>query len=335
MLKKFVIPASLIFCSVAIIENSVASSETMGAISLENAQSDLLMAQSREEKPRIAVIDFDFSSVGSPNLLSLIPGGADGVGDILVTGLVESGEYTVVERSEIETILAEQNLGASGRVDASTAAEIGRILGVNAVVIGSVTQFDLQQQSGGGGAFGIGARKQKTTADVGINVRVVDTNTAEILHTAQGKGNQNQSDSQVSIFGATAGASTSNEGKLLTLATEQAVQEITNSMAQQASTITTLQDTLPQVDALVASVSGNTVVLNKGSNDRYRKEMTVSIERVTEEVTDPETGEVIRRLTTEVAIVELTDVDGKSSLGKLVSGSLPEVGDIAKPIASE
>ena len=334
MWKKLVIPASLMFCSVAIIQNSVASSEKMGAISLDNDQSNLLIAQNSEEKPRIAVIDFDFSSVGSRDLLSLIPGGADGVADLLVTGLVQSGEYTVVERSEIETILAEQNLGASGRVDASTAAEIGRILGVNAVIIGSVTQFDLQQQTGGGGAFGIGARTQKTTADVAIDVRVVDTNTAEILHVAQGNGSQNQSDSQVSIFGISGGSSTSNEGKLLTLATEQAVKEISDSMKQEASAIAALQDTLPQVDALVASVSGNTVVLNKGSNDRYREGMTVSIERVTEEVTDPETGEVIRQLTTEVATVELTDVDAKSSLGKLVSGSLPEVGDVAKPMAS-
>ena len=336
MLKKLVIPASLTVFSVAIIQNSVAASEKPAAISLEKTQSNLLLAQAEtQEKPRIAVIDFDFSSVGSPNLLSLIPGGADGVADLLVTGLVQSDKYTVVERSEIETILAEQNLGASGRVDASTAAEIGRILGVNAVIIGSVTQFDLQQQSGGGGAFGIGARTQKTTADVAIDVRVVDTNTAEILHVAQGSGSQNQSDSQVSVFGINAGASTSNEGKLLTLATEQAVKEISDSMKQEASNIAALQDTLPQVDAVVASVSGNTVVLNKGNNDRYREGMTVSIERVTEEVKDPETGEVIRQLTAEVGTVELTDVDGKSSLGKLVSGSLPKVGDVAKPVASD
>jgi len=48
----------------------------------------------------------------------------------------------------------------------------------------------------------------------------------------------------------------------------------------------------------------------------------------------PETGEVIRKLTTKVGEVKLTDVDAKSSLGKLISGATPQVGDVAKPITS-
>lgn len=331
MLKKIVIPVSLVACSLAFIETRAAFSEELGQFNANFPKHNLLLAENNAEKPRVAVINFEFSNVGSPDLLSLIPNGADGVADILVTGLVQSGEYTVVERREIESVLREQNFGTSGRIDPSTAAEVGRILGVDAVIIGSVTHFDIQERGGGGGFLGVGGSAKRTDADVGLNVRVVDTNTAEILYSTAGKGNQNQSDSEVSIFGATAGASTSNEGKLLTLATEQAVKEITKSMVEQAETIANLQDVLPQVDAVVASVSGNTVVLNKGSNDRYREGMTVSIEKVTEEVTDPETGEVLRQLTEEVATVKLTDVDARSSMGELISGSLPEVGDVAKP----
>ncbi len=57
--------------------------------------------------------------------------------------------------------------------------------------------------------------------------------------------------------------------------------------------------------------------------------MKVSIERVSKEIKDPETGEVIRRLTEQIGIIELTDVDAKSSLGKVVSGANFQVGDIA------
>jgi hypothetical protein len=63
--------------------------------------------------------------------------------------------------------------------------------------------------------------------------------------------------------------------------------------------------------------------------------VTLSIERVTQEVKDPETGEVIRKLTTKVGEIKLTDVDGQSSLGELISGALPQVGDLAKPMATE
>lgn len=335
MLKRLIAPSAAVLFSLALIKSSSASPVP----SWRDSQNIMAQSSVQEtvptEKPRIAVIDFDFSSVGSPNLLSLIPGGADGVADILVTALVQGGKYTVVERSEIETILAEQNLGASGRVDASTAAQIGQILGVRAVVIGSVTQFDIQKQSSGGGIFGVGANVQDTDAEVKINARVIDTNTAEILYAIDGKGNQSQSDSQVSIFGVRAGASTSNEGKLLTLATEQAVKEISDAMGQQMDEIAALQRPVPQVDALVASVAGNTIILNKGKNEGYRAGMTLSIERVTQEVKDPETGEVIRKLTTKVGEIKLTDVDGQSSLGELISGALPQVGDLAKPMATE
>lgn len=98
------------------------------------------------KKIRVAVLDFDYSAVSNPTWLSYFNGGAKGVSDMIVNQLVETGKYRVIERSRLDAILAEQNLGASGRVDASTAAEIGRLLGVEMVVIGSVTQFDIEKK---------------------------------------------------------------------------------------------------------------------------------------------------------------------------------------------
>ena len=69
------------------------------------------------EKVRVAVLDFDFSSVSNLNLLSIFQGGSKGVSDILVNRLVKSGNFVVLERSQIDAILREQNLGNSGRVD--------------------------------------------------------------------------------------------------------------------------------------------------------------------------------------------------------------------------
>lgn len=102
----------------------------------------LLLAQ-KSEKVRVAVLDFDYSGLSNPQWLTFLNGGASGVSDILVNKLVESGRYTVIERSRIDAVLREQNFGASGRVDAATAAQIGQILGVDVVIIGSITQFDL------------------------------------------------------------------------------------------------------------------------------------------------------------------------------------------------
>ncbi len=291
-------------------------------------------------RPRIAVLNFDFSRLSSP-YISSIPGVSQGVSDVLINKLVTNGAYAVVERTQIEAVLNEQDFGSSGQVDTNTAAQIGRILGVEAVVIGTVTQFDLSVRESGGGApvvapFGripiaIGAATKDVDANVQLNARLVNTSTAEILAVAEGQGNVSQSDSAVTVGGFGGGSATSNEEKLLFLATDQAIEQVADQLVQEADRLATLPQALPTVDALVADVFGNTVIVNKGSDDGYQEGMNLSIERVVREVTDPETGEVIRKLTEPVGRIKLTEVDSNSSVGTIVSGGSFSIGDVAKP----
>src|SRR5438552_12401741 len=105
---------------------------------------DLKAAQ---RKKQIAVLDFDFATVDL-GLADRAYGGkqnlARRVADKLVTSLVGLGTCQVIERSQLEKVLREQNLGSQGRIDASTAAKVGRILGVDALIIGNVSIFELQ-----------------------------------------------------------------------------------------------------------------------------------------------------------------------------------------------
>ena len=63
--------------------------------------------------------------------------------DELVTQLFKSGRFSLVERSQLEAVLAEQELGQSGLVTSSQAAEIGRLLGVQLILTGSITKFSI------------------------------------------------------------------------------------------------------------------------------------------------------------------------------------------------
>jgi len=191
----------------------------------------------QQERPRVAIINFDFSTISNPSYLSLVQGGASGVSDILITKLLNQTNYRVIERSRIETIMQEQNLGQSGRVNASTAAEIGKVLGVEAVVFGSVNQFDLQEQETGGFLGGIGGEVEEQDALVSISYRVVNTSTAEILAAGRGKGKASQSDTSISALGIGGGSDTDNRSKLLTLATEDALDDIVKSLKQNYDTI--------------------------------------------------------------------------------------------------
>lgn len=59
-----------------------------------------------------------------------------GMQQMLTTEFAMNDQLRVVDRSRIKDLLAEQDLGASGRVDANTAAKIGRIVGAKYMVMG-------------------------------------------------------------------------------------------------------------------------------------------------------------------------------------------------------
>ncbi len=60
--------------------------------------------------------------------------------DILYTNLIQKG-MTVVEREKINQVLEELGKSFSGMIDFSTAAEIGKMLGVEAIVVGTVADM--------------------------------------------------------------------------------------------------------------------------------------------------------------------------------------------------
>ncbi|MBU4352892.1 MAG: hypothetical protein KJ939_07490 [Nanoarchaeota archaeon] len=62
------------------------------------------------------------------------------VQDILYTNLIQKG-MTVVEREKMEQVLNELGKSFSGMIDSSTAAEIGKMLGVEAIVVGTVADM--------------------------------------------------------------------------------------------------------------------------------------------------------------------------------------------------
>lgn len=87
-------------------------------------------------KARVAVSKF---VVKAPKAIGTV---GDGVADMLATALFNSNRYIVLERQALADVLAEQDLGASGRVRQETAARIGQIEGAELLVMGTVTEFE-------------------------------------------------------------------------------------------------------------------------------------------------------------------------------------------------
>jgi curli biogenesis system outer membrane secretion channel CsgG len=300
------------------------------------------------QKKRVAVLNFEYGTVQS-SVAAIFGQNLDvgkGISDMLVEKLVQDGKYSVIERSALDKVLAEQNFSNSDRADATTAAKIGRVLGVDAVILGSVTQFgrdDKNTTVGGSGIgnitgkFGIGGvQKRNAKAVVAVTARVVDTSTAEILAAATGNGESTRSGTSLlgaggSGSGAGAGAydmSSKNFGEtILGEATHQAV----NSLADQlGASSTNLPTHKIEISGLVADVSGNTLILNVGTHAGVHVGDKLEISRPTRTIKDPATGKVLKTISSKIGEATVTEVDDQSATATFTGTGPAKVGDAVK-----
>jgi curli biogenesis system outer membrane secretion channel CsgG len=140
------------------------------------------------DKPRIAVIEFKNKADNQ----WWYHGGAEAAQDVFVTELVKSGKFRVVEREQLQALMAEKNLTLSGDVDPSTAVRIGKLLGVNYLLTGAVTEYGVTEK--GGHAPGIrrlpGVSAGKKTFVAAMNARLIDTSTGEIVWADEARGEE-------------------------------------------------------------------------------------------------------------------------------------------------
>jgi curli biogenesis system outer membrane secretion channel CsgG len=300
---------------------------------------------SAQQKKRVAVLNFEYATV--QNQLSAIFGTnvdvGKGVADLLVEKLVKGGAYSVIERKSIDKVLSEQNFSNSDRADASSAAKIGRLLGVDAIIIGSITQFgrDDRKVSVGGGAFGGlagkyglgGVGKKESKAAVNLTARMVNTDTGEILAVASGKGESSRSGAMLGGAGGSYGGggsggidmtSSNFADTILGEAVSQAVTTLSTELQQNASKLPTRTFS---IDGVVADASGGSLILNVGSKAGVKVGDRLQLRRPVREIKDPDTGKVIRRVEDSLGDVVITEVDESSAVGKYAGPTPAKVGD--------
>ena len=305
-----------------------------------------LQAQSAaNRKPRVAVLDFDYGTVISASS-SMFGTNVDigyGISALLVTNLVRNGSFSVIDRDALSKVLAEQNFSNSNRADPASAARIGKVLGVDYIIVGTITQFgnetNKQNVGGGGGnwhGFGVGSiGHSNSKANVAIDARIINVDTAEILAAAEGKGESSRSGLALGGGGGNwkgmgAGnvdfGSSNFQSTIIGEATKKAVDALATDLGTQASRLTVRA---VKIDALIAAVDGGQIILNAGARAGIHSGDQLTVVRVGREIKDPATGQVIRRLTSTIGTIQAADVDDTSSVCNVVSGSGFQVGDHA------
>jgi len=294
-------------------------------------------------KKRVAVMSFDYGTVMS-SVQAVFGTNQDvgrGISDLLVMKLVNDGKYSVIERAALEKVLGEQNFSNSNRADSSTAAKIGKVLGVDVIIIGSITQFgrDDKKTTVGGGGFGLGkiglggVQSRNAKAVVAVTARMIDTSTGEILAVAEGNGESARGGT--SLVGGGAGSSgggggafdmsSSNFGAtILGEAVHKAVDSLGQQLDDKAAAMPTHK---VEISGLVADVSGNSLILNVGSKSGVKVGDVLQISRVVRTVKDPATGKVIKSITNKIGDAKVTEVDENSATVIFTGAEVAKVGD--------
>ena len=114
---------------------------------------------------------------------------------MFVTELVKSGKFTVVDRERLDAMMQEKGLQQSGDIDPKTAIKLGKILGLNYLLTGAVTEYGNTDVGGHGG--GVFAGKRKFVA--ALNARLINASTGEVVWADEAS--QEEASIKVSVFG--------------------------------------------------------------------------------------------------------------------------------------
>lgn len=278
-------------------------------------------------KLRIAVLNFDYEDVRSETSAffgSSIDVGI-GIHDVLSADLAKEGTFSLVGQDAVEKAASDISFSDSDRNDPVSAANLGRLLHADAVIIGAVREFNTGTQSGDSSA-----PSPDSKTKVRLEARIVDTETGQIQATAESAGEA--TGSATILLGGWKGwgrenpnfASVDFQETAIGKAVKAAVDQLSTRLAPNASKVLR---TTAKPDGVVAAVDGSQIILNIGSGNGIMPGDLLEAFRFTKEVKDPSTGEVIRYLTSTVGVIKATDVDAKSAICTIVSGSGFQEGD--------
>jgi len=263
------------------------------------------MPAAAQAKIRIAIWDFENNSTGSywfsPDLGKAARNQID---TAIAENKTLSDKFSVVEREKLELVMKEQGLSSAGALDPQSAAKIGRILGVKYILTGGVDTFSLNRTGASIGALGVGGNV--VTAKTTINMRFVDTTTAERVVALSGDGEVKKGGG----FVKGTGLSKENEFGIAQEALKKASGAIVAKLVAGGylAKIGPGTGVGSGLEARIAKVDGTTAYLNIGSAAGVKVGDKFVVFNVGESIIDPDTGQSLGSKEKQTGTGEVTEV---------------------------
>ena len=217
--------------------------------------------------PLLAVLDFE-SGEGYLRTLRLNRREfMDGLAQQLTNKLVDTSEVRLVERSRVRGVLAEQDFGRSGRVDTATAAAIGRVLGAEYLILGTLERLEVKDR----GRITVGPLTLSgIESETVLRARIVSAETAEIVMSLEGRGTALETGIRVrDLYGVSFGSPAFAQSAL-----GKSVEEAVDAMVVDLQERYEALEAAPESDllrgAVVLVLARDRIIVDIGSTDDLR-----------------------------------------------------------------
>ncbi|HEV7643255.1 MAG TPA: CsgG/HfaB family protein [Pyrinomonadaceae bacterium] len=215
-------------------------------------------------KPTVAVVDFEIRANAGRDA------GRE-LSDMLVNALLESEKFRVMERSNLSPVQQEQIKVLNGSVDSATGAEVGKLIGAQFLVLGSVTEFSEKKSSGVLGGLTskiniLGSTPKVVTyeAIIKFNLRVVNSTTGEIAFSrAVEKQVKNSGISDEGVYGVS--LSGDFKSKAMQDAVKQAMQETVGFLTERIGAVASPVGVTPVSSASQTAAAADCSRLTSGA----------------------------------------------------------------------
>lgn len=302
-------------------------------------------------KARVAVSKIDNTSsvssytandqYGSTNVewaFQTVP--VNGIEAMITDVLNQSGRFRLVERQAIGNVMQEQDFGASGRVAAPSAAGMGQILGAEYLVEAVITSYDpgtsakstnvggIANALGGGRLGGLGALAgglsvNSSSSSLGMNIRLIDATTSEVVFTKQIE--REISESGISFGGIGAGSGGALGGFVGAYSRTPIGQAVLASINEAVYELAKQIGAKPAAGSII-KVEGTQAYLNLGAGTVNPGDR-LAVVRPGEALIDPETGISLGATETPVGEVVVAQVQDRFSIATVEGGARPQARD--------
>jgi curli biogenesis system outer membrane secretion channel CsgG len=249
--------------------------------------------QTGPTKASLAVMPFTFSAAvleqkGDDVQVVLKQFETSALTNKFITALVNTRKFDVVERSRIDTILAEHQMTQSGLMDTARAVQAGKMIGADFMLMGEVTVF----------AITVTWRpipntskwSREVTSQIIVDMRIVETKTSKIVSADKGEARQ-QSRSL-------------HDQQIVTEIPVDAIDHLQRDLCDQL-TIKTIDGVYP---IRVIGFSGGVVSLNRGQGGGLEVGQVLEVFSEGQEMLDPDTGDSLGFEEIKIGTVRVSEV---------------------------